>query len=148
MTTANFKADRSVRLRYNRFHPETWSSQPGASLAASGFTTSASGKGAADREKEMSLINNNKRATRGEGGSSSLQSGDAERRESVDVVSAETQAPIVEASWDPYQVWLTRVKQPREQSAHTRRQARGVADQSSAPDLSETARLRTLTVVR
>jgi hypothetical protein len=40
------------------------------------------------------------------------------------------------------------VKQPREQSARTRRQARDVADQSSTTDLSETARLRTLTIVR
>lgn len=95
----------------------------------------------------MSLINN-KRAARGEGGSSSLQSGDAARKDGVDVVSAETRAPIVDTSWDPYQVWLTRVKQPREQSARTRRQARGVADQPSAPDLSETARLRALTIVR
>jgi hypothetical protein len=45
-------------------------------------------------------------------------------------------------------VWLTRVKQPREQSAHTRRQAREVADQSPVTDLSDTARLRTLTIVR
>ena len=94
------------------------------------------------------MVNNNKRATRGEGGSSSLQSGDAVRGDGAEVISAETQAPIVEASWDPYQVWLTRVKQPREQSARTRRQARGVAEQPSAPDLSETARLRALTIVR
>jgi hypothetical protein len=113
-----------------------------------GFTSSASGTGAAGREKEMSLINNKSRAARGEGGLSSLQSTDATRRDGAEVVSAEPQAPIVEASWDPYQVWLTRVKQPREQSARTRRQARDVADQSSTTDLSETARLRTLTIVR
>ena len=93
-------------------------------------------------------MNNNKRATRGEGGSSSLQSDDAVRRDDANVISAETLAPIVDTSWDPYQVWLTRVKQPREQSARTRRQARGVAEQPSAPDLSETARLRALTIVR
>ena len=113
-----------------------------------GFTTSASGTGAAYREKEMSLINNNKRATGGEGGSSSLHSGDAARRGGEDVVAAETQVPVVESSWDPYQVWLTRVKQPREQSARTRRQARGVAEQPPASDLSETARLRALTIAR
>ena len=70
------------------------------------------------------MVNNNKRATRGEGGSSSLQSSDAARRDGVEVVAAETQAPIVETSWDPYQVWLTRVKQPREQSVRLRRQGR------------------------
>ena len=96
----------------------------------------------------MSLINNNKRAARGEGGSSSLQSGDAARRDSVDVVSAETQAPIVEASWDPYQVWLTRVKQPRDKSARVRRQGRVATEPPPPADLSETARLRALTIVR
>jgi hypothetical protein len=40
------------------------------------------------------------------------------------------------------------VKQPREQSARLRRQARAVAEQPSSPDLSDTARLRTLTIVR
>ena len=94
------------------------------------------------------MVNDSKRAARGEGGSSSLQSSDAVSRDGVEVVASETQAPVVEASWDPYQVWLTRVKQPREQSARTRRRARGVADQPSAPDLSETARLRALTIVR
>ena len=148
MASVRFRANRGVHLRYNRFDPETWSSQPGASLAASRFTTSASGTGAAGREKEMSLVNNNKRATRGEGGSSSLQSGDAARRDGADVVSAETLAPIVDTSWDPYQVWLTRVKQPREQSARTRRQARGLAEPPTAADISETARLRALTIVR
>lgn len=108
---------------------------------------SVPGAGAAGREMEMSLINN-KRATGGVGGSSSLQSGDAVRRDGVDFVSAETQAPAVESSWDPYQVWLTRVKQPRDQSTRTRGLARSVANQSSAPDISETARLRALTIAR
>lgn len=94
------------------------------------------------------MVNNKIRAARGEGGSSSLQSSDTARRDGMEVVAAETQAPIVDSSWDPYQVWLTRVKQPREQSARTRRMARGVADQSPTPDLSETARLRALTIVR
>lgn len=108
---------------------------------------SASGKGAAGREKEMSLINNKSRAARGEGGLSSLQSNDAAHSD-AEVVSAETQAPIVDTSWDPYQVWLTRVKQPREQSVRTRRLARAGAEQPAATDLSETARLRTLRAVR
>jgi hypothetical protein len=100
----------------------------------------------AGREKEMSLINNKSRAARGEGGLSSLQSSDAVRSD-AEVVAAEAQAPIIESSWDPYQVWLTRVKQPREQSAQTRRQARGVAEPTPATDLSDTARLRALTIV-
>lgn len=102
--------------------------------------------GCSGREKEMSLADNNKRATGSEGGSSSLQSGDAVRKDGVQVNSAETQTPIVESSWDPYQVWLTRVKQPREQSARTRRQARGTVEPPPAADLSETARLRALTI--
>ena len=96
----------------------------------------------------MSLANNIKRATRGEGGSSSLQSDDSARRDGAEMASAETQAPIVDTSWDPYQVWLTRVKQPREQSAHKRRQARDPVEQPPAPDLSETTRLRTLKLAR
>ena len=138
-------------LRYNRFQCETPLSRQGTSLTVigkCGFTTSASGAGAAGREKETSLINNYKRATGGEGGSSSLQSSDAAGRDGADAVAAETQSPIVDTSWDPYQVWLTRVKQPREQSARTRRPVRSVADQPAAPDLSETARLRALTIVR
>jgi len=91
------------------------------------------------------LANNNRRAAQGEK-SSSLLSSDAAGRDGADVVSAETQVPIVDTSWDPYQVWLTRVKQPRELSARTRRQANAVPGQASAPNLSETARLRTLTI--
>ncbi len=93
------------------------------------------------------MSNHNRRAARGEGGSSSPQSSDTARRDAA-VGAAETQAPIVDTSWDPYQVWLTRVKQPREQSARKRRQARGAAEQASAAELSETARLRALTIVR
>jgi len=91
------------------------------------------------------LANNNRRAEQGEK-SSSLQSSDAARRDGADVVSAETQVPIVDTSWDPYQVWLTRVKQPRELSARKRRQASAVPVQAPVVDLSETARLRTLTI--
>jgi len=149
MARASGRASRSQFLRYNRLHIETRSSFAGASLSAfdvHGFIPSALGTGAAGREKEMSLSNNFKRATGGEGGSSSLQSSDAARRDAA-VVDAETPAPIVDTSWDPYQVWLTRVKQPREQSARTRRQARAAAEPLPDPDLSETARLRTLTIV-
>jgi hypothetical protein len=94
------------------------------------------------------VTKNSIRAVGGEGGSLSSAKCDTADREGAAEVSAETQAPIVETSWDPYQVWLTRVKQPREQSVRTRRQGRVVAEQPSSPDLSETARLRALTVVR
>lgn len=86
-------------------------------------------------------------AAPGESGASTLQASDAARTDGVDVISTEAQAPIVETSWDPYQVWLTRVKQPRELSA--RRQPRSIpAEPASRTDLSETARLRTLTITR
>jgi len=96
------------------------------------------------------LANKNSRAAQGESGLSSLHNGDAGRGDRVDDVrSAETQAPAAaEASWDPYQVWLTRVKQPREQSVRMRRQGRTASEQPSSTDLSETARLRTLTMAR
>ena len=94
------------------------------------------------------MANNNHRATQGESGLSSLQTGDTASRDGAEVISAETLAPIVDTSWDPYQVWLTRVEQPREQSARLRRQARTVAAQPSSPDLTDTARLRTLTLAR
>ena len=95
------------------------------------------------------MVNNHNRAAQGEKDLSSLQSSEAGRGGNMTEVAAETRAPAaVEASWDPYQVWLTRVKQPREQSVRTRRQARAVAEQPSSPDLSETARLRALTIVR
>lgn len=86
-------------------------------------------------------------AALGESGASTFQSNDAASTDGADVVAAEAQAPIVDTSWDPYQVWLTRVKQPRDLSA--RRQARPViAQPAKATDLSETARLRTLTITR
>ena len=94
------------------------------------------------------MVKNSVRADRGESGLSSPGAGEAASGECAAQFSAETWTPIIDASWDPYQVWLTRVKQPREQSARTRRQARAVAEQPSAPDLSDTARLRTLTITR
>jgi hypothetical protein len=62
--------------------------------------------------------------------------------------SAETRAPADAAkSWDPYQVWLTRVKEPREQSE--RMQSRPVVVASvKAPILSETTTLRGLFFAR
>ena len=95
------------------------------------------------------MPNNNNRAARGESGLSSLEKGDTVRGNGAETVAAESQAPVVEQSWDPYQVWLTRVKQPREQSARKRKQPRAVAEQSpAAPDVSDAARLRALTIVR
>jgi hypothetical protein len=55
-------------------------------------------------------------------------------------------ALVTETSWDPYEVWVTRVKQPREESVRTRRQERAAAEQPTATDLSDTARLRILTL--
>lgn len=55
-------------------------------------------------------------------------------------------ALVTETSWDPYEVWVTRVKQPREESVRTRRQERPVPEQPTATDLSDTARLRILTL--
>jgi len=49
--------------------------------------------------------------------------------------------------WDPYQVWLTRVQQPREQTAR-RRPRQTAGDTTSSTDLSETARLRTLSALQ
>jgi hypothetical protein len=56
-------------------------------------------------------------------------------------------APVGDSSWDPYQVWLTRVKRPREQSMRTERREPVVSvPPSPSPDLSDTARMRILTL--
>ena len=44
--------------------------------------------------------------------------------------------------WDPYQVWLTRVKEPRERIARTRSQESRAIEPPAPADLSDTARLR------
>lgn len=84
---------------------------------------------------------NNDRGSGREGGSSSFPSaavGAGARK-----TAGGAPVPVVEASWDPYQVWLTRVKQPREQSA----QRRLTPDEAPVvDDLSETARMRALSV--
>jgi hypothetical protein len=49
--------------------------------------------------------------------------------------------PVAGASWDPYEVWLTRVKQPRDRIA--KRAARSVPPAAQV-DTSDTARLRIL----
>jgi hypothetical protein len=47
------------------------------------------------------------------------------------------------AAWDPYEVWLTRVKQPRDRRARSLVKPRATPA-SSAVDTSDTARLRAL----
>ena len=49
--------------------------------------------------------------------------------------------PVAGASWDPYEVWLTRVKQPRDRIA--KRPARSVPPAAQV-DTSDTARPRIL----
>jgi hypothetical protein len=54
-------------------------------------------------------------------------------------------------SWDPYEVWLNRVKKPRDgvNAATTAAAAEPVVATTTikvAPDLSETQRLRTLSI--
>lgn len=47
-------------------------------------------------------------------------------------------------TWDPYQVWLTRVKQPREQTVRRRQLGKAEGVVAPATDISDTARLRIL----
>lgn len=49
--------------------------------------------------------------------------------------------------WDPYEVWLTRVKEPRERIARTRNPERRALEPPVIADLSDTARLRILSQV-
>ncbi len=46
--------------------------------------------------------------------------------------------------WDPYEVWLTRVKEPREQVARQRDQGPVDVHSERPVDTSDTARLRAL----
>jgi hypothetical protein len=48
------------------------------------------------------------------------------------------------SSWDPYQVWLTRVKEPRERSTRSRAWDVHAPKAPPSPDTSDTARLRAL----
>lgn len=90
------------------------------------------------------MLNNNDRAARGEGDLSPLQSSEAGCRGKAGELSMEKRVPAdVATPWDPYQVWLTRVKQPREQME--RRQSRPVAVESVKPTSpKETTTLRAL----
>jgi len=95
----------------------------------------------------MSLSKKSDHAFNGERGPSSLRSTAVERTDSAAVHAAEGSAPVVADSWDPYQVWLTRVKQPREHSARLRKQERPADRSPVSPDTSDTARLRALSPV-
>ena len=77
------------------------------------------------------MPNKNDSAAWGEGNLSSPQSSEARCAGGTGELFAESPAPVVDvvASWDPYQVWLTRVKEPREQSA--RKRSRPVAVESA-----------------
>ncbi|MCM2313346.1 MAG: hypothetical protein NDI84_18305 [Steroidobacteraceae bacterium] len=66
----------------------------------------------------------------------------------ADVHAAENPAPVVDTTWDPYQVWLTRVKQPRDQTARLRVLQRSTTEMPTSADSSETARLRVLSPAR
>jgi hypothetical protein len=80
----------------------------------------------------------------------SKQSESQGMRESAVSASAAT------GSWDPYEVWLNRVKKPREDQAAVAQaitteavMAKSATTQTikvSAPELGETARLRALTL--
>lgn len=90
------------------------------------------------------MAGNNDRGIRREDALSSLPSAVARAGEGAEKVAAGAPVAVVQASWDPYQVWLTRVKQPREQSAQRRLPPAAPVDAPIVTDLSETARLRTL----
>jgi hypothetical protein len=91
----------------------------------------------------MSMPSNNDRGPRREVELSSLPSAVEAAGGGMAANAPGGSVPVVEASWDPYEVWLTRVKQPREQSAR-RLGATAPHDAPIVTDLSETARLRAL----
>jgi len=95
----------------------------------------------------MSVSKKSDHAFNGERGLSSLRSTAVERTDSAEVHAAESGAPVVAAAWDPYQVWLTRVKQPREHSARLRKQERPAEHTPASVNTSDTARLRALSPV-
>lgn len=61
--------------------------------------------------------------------------------------AATSPALSIGTSWDPYEVWLTRVKQPRDRSARQGTAERAEVEPPVPTDLSDTARLRALTLV-
>jgi hypothetical protein len=99
----------------------------GSSLSTTGncgYTTKASGTGADCGQREISLRKEEQCAALGEGGKASVRSNGGKTVNGIEVCSAAVAAPVVATSWDPYQVWLTRVKQPRDQYSRMRRQER------------------------
>jgi len=63
-----------------------------------------------------------------------------------DVVEAARLEPDTKPtpSWDPYQVWLTRVKEPRDRLSRSHSRDGHLPTSSSNPDISDTARMRAL----
>ena len=59
--------------------------------------------------------------------------------------AAECRTDVPKGAWDPYEVWLTRVKQPRDRRAL--RKSCIATPPSSSADTSDTARLRALSPV-
>ena len=87
-------------------------------------------------------------AALGESGVSTLRSNGDAHDGAADVHAAENPAPVVDTTWDPYQVWLTRVKQPRDQTARLRVLQRSTTEMPTSADSGETARLRVLSPAR
>lgn len=87
-------------------------------------------------------------AAHGESGASTLRSNGEVCNDIAEVHAAENPAPVVDTTWDPYQVWLTRVKQPRDQTARLRVLQRSTTEMPASADLSETSRLRVLSPAR
>ena len=81
----------------------------------------------------------------GEGGMhhSSGSTGAAEPGRESGMADLRTPATVA-LPWDPYEVWLTRVKEPRERIARKRSQESRAIEPPAPADLSDTARLRIL----
>ena len=96
----------------------------------------------------MSVQDKQGSAALGESGASTLRSNEDAHDAGAHVHAAENPAPVIDTTWDPYQVWLTRVKQPRDQTARQRVLQRSTTELPASTDLSETARLRILSAAR
>jgi hypothetical protein len=75
----------------------------------------------------------------------------SKQHESQGMRDSAVDGPAATGSWDPYEVWLNRVKKPRD-GVHSAPATTVVASATTtttikvAPDLSETQRLRTLSI--
>jgi hypothetical protein len=56
---------------------------------------------------------------------------ESREREALDVEKAGTPEAATTGAWDPYEVWLTRVKRPRDETARMRKLSTRVADQGA-----------------